>query len=131
MMAVAYLKDFVLWVWRCGRGWIELGHRVQALEIEVAEQARKRRTEDDELRAAIEKSAASSSESRDRLHQRIDEMDRAQRRRIDTMDAAQRERIDTWAQQLSSQINQVLIAVASRTPAGGSGEAEEHAQSGR
>lgn len=114
MPMVSYLWSFVLWVWRCGRGWIELGHRVQALEVEVAEQARKRRAEDDELRAAIEKSAASSSESRDRLHQRID-----------AMDAAQRERIDTWAQQLSSQINQVLIAVASRAPAGRNGEIDK------
>lgn len=121
MLAVTYFRDFVVWAWRCGRGWIELGHRVQALELEVSEQARKRRAADDELRAAVEDSVASSRDGRDRLHQRIDEMDRAQRRRIDAMDAAQQERIDAWAQQLSSQINQVLVALASRaTPRGGS-----------
>ena len=120
VMAISYARDFIVWVWRCGRGWIEMGHRLQALEVEVAEQARKRRSEDDELRAAIERSAALYREIRERLHRRIDEMDRAQGHRIDAMDTAQRERIDAWAQQLTGQINQVLLAVASRTPHGGS-----------
>jgi hypothetical protein len=120
MLPVSYVRDFIVWAWRCGRGWIELGHRVQALEAEVGEQARKRQAADDELRATVEGSAASFRDSREGLQHRIDEMDRAQRRRIDAMDAAQQERIDAWAQQLSSQINQVLLALASRAPSGGS-----------
>ena len=103
MLPVSYIRDFIVWAWRCGRGWIEMGHRVQALEAEVAEQARVRRAADDELRVAIGESESSARDSRDRLHRRIDDMDRAQQ-----------DRIDAWAQQLSSQINQVLLAVASR-----------------
>lgn len=122
MLAVTYLRDLVLWLWRCGRGWIELGHRLQALEAEVAEQARERRAGDDALRRSIESAVASSLGDRDRLHRRIDEMDLAQRHRIDAMDAAQRDRIDAWAQQLSSEINRVLIAVVGKAPADGNGK---------
>jgi hypothetical protein len=112
--AAAYAKEFILWLWRCGRGWIELGHKVKALEEEVAAQATARAVDDDELRAALDAVRQDARASRERIHQRIDDLDRAQGDRMDAIDRAQRERIDSWAQQLTTQINQVLLAVASR-----------------
>ena len=107
-----YIRMFSTWVWWCARAWIEIGHRVQALEANVLEGAAARVREDERLQIALAAAVASAKEGREKIHQRIDELDSAQRERLTGMERAQQTRIDVWAQQLSSQINQLYMAVA-------------------
>lgn len=112
--ATVYGKEFALWAWRCGRGWIELGHKVNALEEEIASQANARSVEEQEIRDALELIRKDARASRERIHRRIDDLDHAQVDRMNAIDRSQQERLDRWSQQLSSQINQALLTFTSR-----------------
>jgi hypothetical protein len=101
MNAWNYVRAFSTWVWGCARAWIEIGHRVQALEGRLQNLSDAYVRDDEHLRAALTTAVESAKADRNRIHARIDELDRAQQNRI-----------DDWAQQLSGQINQVYITVA-------------------
>jgi hypothetical protein len=101
VIIAAYVRMFFAWVWRCSRAWIEIGHRVRGLEETLSTRLAEHARVDEELRAALVDAVASAKLERDRIHERIDRLDRTQQLRI-----------DEWAQQVSSQINQVYIAVA-------------------
>lgn len=101
MNAWNYIKAFSTWVWGCARAWIEIGHRVQSLERRLQNQSAAHVRDDERLRTALTAAVASAKADRNKIHARIDELDRTQQNRI-----------DDWAQQLSGQINQVYITVA-------------------
>ena len=101
MIFLSYGRNFLAWVWGCARAWIEIGHRVRVLEETLAARSARVERERQELRSALRDAVAAAKAERDRSHGRIDRLDRAQQARI-----------DGWAQQVSSQINQVYMAVA-------------------
>lgn len=112
MVVWTYIQTFIRWLWRCARAWIEVGHRLETLETDLATLVSVRSAEDQRLDAALADSVATARAGRERLHLRIDELDRAQSARLTAIDAAQQERIDHWALQLSGQINQLYLAIA-------------------
>ena len=107
-----YIRMFSIWAGRCARAWIEIGHRVQALEANMLEGSVAREREDERLQTALASAVISAKDGREKIHQRIDELDQTQRERLTGIDRAQQTRIDAWAQQLSSQINQLYMAIA-------------------
>lgn len=112
MNAWNYVKIFSTWMLKCARAWVEIGRRVQTLEANVLEQSAAHTREDERLQAALADAVISAKANRENIHRRIDELDRSQSERLTGIDRAQQTRIDDWARQLSSQINQVYLAVA-------------------
>lgn len=111
MPVLSHLRLLLGWAWRCGRAWIEMGHRVAALEKELHRQAELHRHDDAQLTSEI---AAASEAHRARIqqvHRRIDDLDRTQSDRLALLDRTQQHRIDDWAQQLSDQINRLYLTL--------------------
>lgn len=108
----SYITSFAAWTWHCARAWMEIGHRVQALELRLAEQSAEHERDDRQIRTQFTAAVASAKSGRERLHRRIDELDESQRKRLTEMERTQQSRIDDWARQLSGQINHVYMAVA-------------------
>ena len=111
MLVLNHLRILLGWAWRCGRAWIEMGHRVAALETELRRQAELHSADEAAVTAEI---AAANEVARTRIqqvHRRIDDLDRTQSERIAMLDSAQQRRIDDWVQQLSGEINRLYLTL--------------------
>ena len=115
MSVLMSLRALPIWTWRCVRAWLEIGQRMQKIELDLKEQAAVREACDQRLRDSISAVLESEKAALDQIHSRIESLDTLQSERLAELDRTLQRRVDDWARQLSAQINQ-LYAVAARDP---------------
>ncbi len=112
MAILAYPKDLVMMLGRWLRAWLEVGHRLAQIELELRDQAGVREQEIERLEKAISSVSVSYEAGFSQIRQRLEEMDRRHGQEMTNLDRALQSRVDEWARQLSAQMNQLYAAVA-------------------